>query len=429
MSRSATTLASLLLLAATGQTAEEVFDEAAAARQLREAAALCERDAGALWGVSLCGPMMIVDPASRRIVANAPDPQGALHERGGVWTGDMPAGVGLANTAKTWNGRLWTMLVWPLPTNERGRGLLLMHEAFHRVQPGLGLATTERNQDQLATLDGRLSFRLELRALRKAVAADGAAAEAAYRDALHFRAWRHARFPGSAANEDALEANEGLAEYTGWKLSGLISDRARLDRRLAGGDQSRSYARSFAYLTGPAYGALLDRFNPGWPADAVRLKALPLPPASRGVRGAGTLRLVGATYGYAAIRAEESTLAADRARAEARWRRTLIDGPTITIPLLSTNYVYDPNAVSPLPAGNVYPTLQAHGPWGSLEAPGGALIGRDWKTLTVGARGIDPGTAQLVGPDLKLQLAPGWYVAGTGPHRRLERRPEPGDGQ
>ena len=34
-------------------------------RYFEEATKLCERDAGRLWGVSLCGPMVIFDPGDR----------------------------------------------------------------------------------------------------------------------------------------------------------------------------------------------------------------------------------------------------------------------------------------------------------------------------------------------------------------------------
>src|SRR5262245_41568246 len=45
--------------AADGQVQPQV-----AQRYFEEAKRLCERDAGRLWGVSLCGPMVIVDQAT-----------------------------------------------------------------------------------------------------------------------------------------------------------------------------------------------------------------------------------------------------------------------------------------------------------------------------------------------------------------------------
>jgi hypothetical protein len=57
-----------------------------------------------------------------------------------------------------------------------------------------------------------------MRALAEALSHDGDGRRAAIRDALDFRARRRALFPGAAEEEDALERNEGMAEYTGLVL-------------------------------------------------------------------------------------------------------------------------------------------------------------------------------------------------------------------
>lgn len=59
---------------------------------------LCERDACALWGTSLCGPMMIVDPVDRSVLANQPDPGGMLVAHDDLYAGTLPADTMLANT-------------------------------------------------------------------------------------------------------------------------------------------------------------------------------------------------------------------------------------------------------------------------------------------------------------------------------------------
>ena len=47
-----------------------------AQRYFDEAKKLCERDAGRLWGVSLCGPMVIVDQATERAPQASRNPTG-----------------------------------------------------------------------------------------------------------------------------------------------------------------------------------------------------------------------------------------------------------------------------------------------------------------------------------------------------------------
>src|SRR6185312_8372208 len=85
-------------------------------------------------------------------------------------------------------------------------------------------------------------------------------------DALAFRSERQRRFPNAAAEEGALDINEGVPEYTGVRL-GLRTAEQR--RAYAVFDLSRfveapSFVRSFAYAHGPAYGLLLDDTDPAW---------------------------------------------------------------------------------------------------------------------------------------------------------------------
>ena len=51
-------------------------DQQGAQEYFKEAQALCERDGGRLWGVSLCGPMVIADAATGTIATNQPVPVG-----------------------------------------------------------------------------------------------------------------------------------------------------------------------------------------------------------------------------------------------------------------------------------------------------------------------------------------------------------------
>src|SRR5262245_12829383 len=54
----------LLVLLGAATAAEAQVQPELAKRYFEEATKLCERDAGRLWGVSLCGPMVIVDQAT-----------------------------------------------------------------------------------------------------------------------------------------------------------------------------------------------------------------------------------------------------------------------------------------------------------------------------------------------------------------------------
>jgi hypothetical protein len=254
--------------ARVADAAEPVIPDDAARAVFAEAAALCAADDGKLWGVTLCGPIMLVDPATHAFAANLNDAQGTLADAGGVFTGILPKDQNVANTALEWAGVRWTQLLWPLPDDPAARATLLMHECFHRVQPKLPLtASREADNAHLDTLDGRYLLQLEWRALAQALAAPGErAARAAIEDALRFRDERRQLYPGAGESEAALELNEGLAQYTGLMLGNTTPEarNAAALRDLVQHVADPSFVRSFAYANGPAYGLLLDRFAAGW---------------------------------------------------------------------------------------------------------------------------------------------------------------------
>jgi hypothetical protein len=278
--------------------------------------------------------MLFVDPATRATVANEPDANGVLHRDGDVYVGTLPKDLGIANTAMEWEGKRWTMVMWPLPANSQPRERLLAHELFHRIQPELGIPYSNPENGQLDSLEGRLWLQLEWRALAVALAERGEAQTQAIQDALAFAAHRHELFSGSgsAEAERSLMMNEGLAEYTGIAASApdAASGRWRIITRLTS-PEADTFVRSFAYASEPAYGLLLDERLPGWRS---RIKATPDPT----VLLAGTVPTVAGTavekralvYGEAALRVVETERDVRTQAERARYRKLLEDGPTLT---------------------------------------------------------------------------------------------------
>src|SRR5215204_1387945 len=257
--------ASLSCFAATGQ-AEQPIDPSLANQFFQEAKSASDKDRGQLWGVALYGPMLFADPNTRTVVANQNIENGVLHKEGQVFAGKLPDEIGIANTATKWAGTTWTMVMWPLPEEKQRRVRLMMHELFHRVQDSIKLPGSNPSNRHLDSQDGRIWLRMELRALERALYEGGQARREAISDALYFRRYRQSLFPQALAEENALETNEGLAEYTGTKL-GSHSEREALARAsydLRDANLRQSFTRSFAYATGPAYGLLFDAALINW---------------------------------------------------------------------------------------------------------------------------------------------------------------------
>ncbi len=408
-------------LAAIGLAADAPsINRAEAARFFREAEDLSRRDGGDLWGVPLYGPMLLVDPGSREIVANQADPEGRLARRDGVWTGTLPDSENLANTATDWSGARWTMLVWPLPEDRATRAILMVHELFHRVQDDLGLPASNPANAHLDEMAGRLWLRLELEALRAALESGGEEEARHVESALVFRAHRHQLFDGAAAEEGALERNEGLAEYTGVTLSGLGADetRVRLGRKIDGAAALPSLVRSFAYTTGPIYGSLLDRRGSEWRRQIkgevglgdllARQRGLALPEDPEPEAEARLGR-----YGGVAIREAEAERESQRQERIAGYRRLLVDGPVLAIGLQAMQVQFNPNNLQPLGEhGTVYPTLRISDVWGILEVTGGALLHPSWSRVAVPAADTEAGKGprRIETGGWTLELAEGWEI-------------------
>lgn len=376
-------------------------DPARASAFFAEAEALCMKDGGRLWGVSLCGPMVFADAATGTLATNRETPVAA-----------RPATLGYANAVAEWGGLRWSTYVWQMiPSTVQTRGRLFVHELFHRVQPELGLLIPDAPNDHLDTMEGRYWMRLEWRALALALGQDGAARAAAVADALAFRSSRRSLFPGAGESERILEINEGLAQYTGTLVVAGTAAAAIEDviQQLSDAPQNPGYIRTFAYPSGAAYGLLLDSASPGW-TRRVR-SSDDLAELLRGATGwepASNAESAAARYGGAEVRAAERKREEEQRRRIQTLRQKFVDGPVLVMPQARTSTSITTGRVVIPGAGTVMPKFRTVAEWGTLEAEN-VLIppGRD-KVVVPAPVGID--TQRVTGEGWVLRVAEGWKI-------------------
>jgi hypothetical protein len=397
------------------------IDTKLARQYFRELKQTSDRDAGKTWGMPLYGPTMFVDPRSHNVVANQSDLEQKLTPQDGVFVGTLPTEINPANTAFDWAGVHWTMVLWPVSQFRQTRERLLLHESFHRLQQKLGLPARDAVNAHLDTLNGRIWIQMEWRALERALRQTGAARKTAIADALLFRSYRRSLFPNAANSENALELNEGLAEYTGVKLSSadLSETLVRANLILRQARNNPTFARSFAYISGPAYGALLDLSTRPWRPG---MKQSPDLGALLQQRYGITVRLSEAAARAALSRYEGEEIVSIETEQErsrnaqiAEAKKKFIEAPVLTLSLTSdVRYSYDPNNVFGMDANNtVYPTLRVVDAWGVLTVSDGALIERDATGRVVSARvpaPSDVAARPLKGEGWTLELTNGWEV-------------------
>lgn len=410
MNRSAGVLLTALTLAslAAAPAARAQVDSALAATYFKEAADLCAREGGKLWGTSLCGPMVFADPVTKTIATSQPPPDAP-----------RPPALGFANSALSWGDTRWSTYVWQMiPAGDpKRRARLFMHELFHRVQPDLGFVPREAPNDHLDDLEGRYWMQLEWRALTRALETSGEKRAQAIRDALAFRAARRARFPGAAESERLLEMNEGLAQYTGTVSAFESPAEAVADAidQLRKAPENQTFVRTFAYPSGAAYGLLLDAYSPGW---------------TRKFKGADDLgewlkrearlepeknaRKAAKRYDGPALRAAEEKRDVEQKEKIAALKRRFVDGPVLIVPR-DGNASFTTAGITPIPGfGTVYPTFRVTGEWGSLEAAQ-VMVSTDRGFLSLPEPRAPEGSV-VRGDGWKVTLAPGWVIR-PGPRK------------
>jgi hypothetical protein len=400
----------LYLLAGVAPPAVAQVDQQRAQEYFKEARALCERDGGRLWGVSVCAPMVIVDRRTQTFATSQPAPEGA-----------RPRLLGLVNAPVQWGGATWGAYMWDDVANAtpRHRMEIFLHELFHGVQPQLELMAPARATEHLDAADGRYWLRLEWRALARALRESGEPRKLAVRDALAFRQARRLLYPASVEDERAQEITEGLAAYTGTVLAAQSAADAILGalELLTNAEAEESFVRTFAYKSGPAYGLLLDASSPGWTRrvrgtddlGTLVMRALGVQPATDATASA-------TRYGGAEIRASEQKRDQERQERLAELRRRFVDGPVLVITGGGSG-MSDSRGAAVIPGiGTVYfgPYRQS-GAWGSLEAEQGVLVASDGSSRRVPAPvRRDDGT--FAGDGWTFKAAPGWVVR-EGPRR------------
>jgi hypothetical protein len=392
-----------------------------AARYFKEAQQAAKNQA--IWNKPLYGPTLFVNPQSRMAWANMPDDQGVLKPDGEVYKGTLPNDIIIANTAINWQGKKWSVIQWPLPQNHDERLNLVMHESFHRIQHDLGLPDRSPTINHLATMDGRIYFLLELQALKAALAKPANQRRADLANALLFREKRRRLFPATFGNEQLLEMNEGVAEYTGVML-GRQKDsiREHLYQVIDGADKTKSLIRSMAYVTGPVYGYLLYQKAPRWtmqvdsnssfPALISKYYQVDLPAGNIDAKIAASLKL----YNGDAIIASEKLKEAEHQKQAAEYIELFTHKPVLTITAVNMSIGFNPSNLFDLgDYGTVYPTAEVKDAWGELEVTEGGMLMKDWKWIYLPiSDNVKPGESHIEGAGWKLTLNAGWKIEKDG---------------
>jgi hypothetical protein len=378
-----------------------------ATEYFREARALSDIDNGNLWGIKLYGPILFVNPQTRFIIANEQDSTNNLKKTGEVFCGQFPANLNVANTAINWRGMYWTMLVWPLPENKFQRKILLMHELFHRIQGQLNLPMKNPSSNHLDKKDGRILFRMEWKELLLALQSKDKVSITHIRNAVLMNKYRKEFYPGTDTLESQLEMNEGLAEYTGYKLSGEPED------------SIISFWAQRGKLGERMYCFLLDNSGRKWRDKIGEVKSLVnLLAASYSISFKDSVR--DEALKYFSTNADPEIMIFEETREKkmeaqtARLKEKFFNKPVLVFKLEDMNVQFDPRNLIPIDTlGTVYPNIRITDNWGILTVTNEAFMASDWKSLIIALPdnfSDKPVSETIKSNDWTLEIKKGWIL-------------------
>ncbi len=344
-----------------------------------------------IWNRNLYGNILLVDPGTRRIYSNQKDLNDVLKPDKGIFQGKLPDDINIANTSVQWGGRNWAMIMLPLPEDKYAKINLAVHELFHTVQPALGFSQNNTESSHLENKEGRIYLRLELEALRKALLSNKKEQKKHLQRALVFRKHRYVIFPGSAKTENELELNEGIAEYTGFAMSGRNKKQIKkhfvndLDNFMV----NPTYVRSFAYVTTPIYGYFLSMTDKKWNREiSAKTDLTDFFTEKLKIKMPGNVESVPEKileeYNGPSIMAQEK-LRDEKIQAKiADYKAKFIEKPHFEIVFEKMNMSFDPRNIFSLGNdGTVYPNIRVTDNWGILEVQNAALVSSDWNRISV----------------------------------------------
>lgn len=366
---------------------------------------LNEPESKALWNLPLSAPVIVIDHFNNKMFVTAIEDGRVQAVKEEPWDNKVP----LANSFFDYQGQRYVTIIHAalMSASCEQRINLLSHEIFHIYQKSLGIENQHSRNRHMDEVRGRVLLQIEMKALQQALSGD----TAGLYDAFYIRAYRQSLYPDN--NEDMYELNEGLAEYTGVKLS-MKNMREYVKSRLDY-DISRGYTNAFGYFTGSAYATILDEIYPEWRYDKDLGKGLQYLIKKRRPKYAAVINEkkteeLFIKYDYAqriANEKEELRSFGDISKFE---DLLIPERPKLRINNQKVNFTYNPNdRVISLGDAVLLRNMTIMGEWGHMDVESGIVRLNDWSAFFLPPPSRI--TAETIhGEHYKIKINRGWKL-------------------
>lgn len=389
---------------------------------------LLKTDNGSLWGEQIWNDSILILDESNTIYSLLHLPESQTDD-GILFYKSLPENLlSQTNSAQALYGNQYCVV---LASYLNDSSATLAHELFHLLQ-NKRIRLYYNPIGYLDNYDARELMRLEFQALRNAIGGlDGKAPRKKVmgyiQDAFLFRKYREQQYPQYLQECTGLENVEGLANYTGIRLSTLPNKYAEIKDELVQREAAASFTRPFPYATGPAYGFILDYLGVNWRnglkktynfLEIYEKQYLKRPLSLEPKKLADAQK----RNNYPKIHEEETARKLEHDKNQTYYSGQFVTAPTLTVKTVDSLYSgsYDMNATFFLEGkGVIYASIKGTDMSGNNfgnysttdDAIGvsGVLVLPDWKTY-VFPRPISIEASKIVGEHYVIELNKGWTI-------------------
>ncbi|WP_103069507.1 hypothetical protein [Aquimarina sediminis] len=234
-------------------------------KRILETKTLLTNDNGKLWGENIWHNDFLILDFDYTIYSLNPLANSKTKDTTLFYTKVSKNALSLTNSVQEYKGKEYATI---LTNYLNDGGATIIHELFHTLQRKHKTFNGEPIS-YLDNYDARQWLRLEFYALQLALHAinnnkDLSEIQLHVTDAMIFRKLRQTKYNEFLTKELEIETLEGLAEYTGIRLSNTKNKYDDAISQINEREAAPTYTRPFPYATGPAYGLIFDYLQIDW---------------------------------------------------------------------------------------------------------------------------------------------------------------------
>ncbi len=338
-----------------------------------------EKDNSNLWGISFNVPMIV---ATLDYIVTNREIEGFIKYKNIYYGKTDEVKPGMHGTI-SWKERKWAFYTYSHNDFEikKKRLDLLFHEAFHYIQSLIDLEGAWSQCKHLNSFNARVLLKLEYEALLKAFKEENF--KIYLIDAIAFRAYRYFLYPNAYVEEQKIEMQEGLAQYTGLKLCGYSGNEIYdlLQNKMTYNPQT------FGYYSGAIYSFILDKSNKAWQKEirkndnflyfTQKIFDLNLPENLK-----IHIERVRNRYNWKQISTIEKDKAQEIRRKEKKYIKMFFKKPIVKISReLCKGFGFSSSIIFPIEKGKIFNGVSCESNWGKLVAIDEIYISDDFVYL------------------------------------------------